>query len=329
VSVHAASSGDLPDVSSPVFRSRRPSLLVGAVLTATLAVGVVTWLAGSANPFTPAGYVGYLTKSAVFGQSRFYGVQRGPTSPGRTWLLNVTNISVTPYTYHEDFTANDSVLSRDNLQIGFRVHTVWHVDADRVPLFMEKYSTTVAAGELQKDPDAIVKVAYGNFVREPLRTFARDEVQRRNGLEVKEALIPIGEAVLDRIRAYVEGSPFLISSVVVGNVQYPAEVADAVSRKLAATQELQRKDTEIEIERKERTKREVQAQGIANAMQIIRGQLSPLYIQHEAIEAQKLMVNSPNHTVVYIPSGAMGVPVTGTFSATEPRGPASVPVRPQ
>lgn len=78
------------------------------------------------------------------------------------------------------------------------------------------------------------------------------------------------------------------------------EVANAVSRKLAATQELQRKDTEIAIERKERTKREVQAQGIANAMQIIRGQLSPMYIQHEAIEAQKLMVNSPNHTVVYL-----------------------------
>ena len=93
----------------------------------------------------------------------------------------------------------------------------------------------------------------------------------------------------------------------------PAEVADAVSRKLAATQELQRKDTEIEIERKERTKREVQAQGIANAMQIIRGQLSGMYIQHEAIEAQKAMVNSPNHTVVYIPVGPMGVPITGTF----------------
>ena len=38
------------------------------------------------------------------------------------------------------------------------------------------------ANRSQKDPDAIVKVAYANFVREPLRTFARDEVQRRNGL---------------------------------------------------------------------------------------------------------------------------------------------------
>ena len=171
----------------------------------------------------------------------------------------------------------------------------------------------------EREPDSIVKIAYGNFVREPLRTFARDEVQRRNGLEVKDALIPIGDAVLSRIRAYAQGSPFTVTSVVVGNVQYPEEVATAVSRKLAATQELQRKDTEIEIERKERTKREVQAEGIANAMQIIRGQLSAMYIQHEAIESQKQMVNSQNHTVVYIPVGAMGVPITGTFPTTATR----------
>ena len=300
-------------------------LLVAAALVAV----VLFWLMGSHNPVTPAGYVGYLTKGAVIGKARFYGVQRGPVSPGRTWLLNVTNVSITPYTYNEDFTGDEAVLSRDNLKIAFRVHTGWRIDETRVPMFMERFSTTVSRQVHETDPDAIVKVAYANFVREPLRTFARDEVQRRNGLEVKEALIPIGDAVLARIRQYAADSPFIISSVVVGNVQYPAEVADAVSRKLAATQELQRKDTEIEIERKERVKREVQAQGIANAMQIIRGQLSSMYIQHEAIEAQKLMVNSPNHTVVYIPVGPMGVPLTGTFPATAPQGPTTTPRPPR
>ena len=237
----------------------------------------VVWVMCSRNPYTPAGYIGYVTKGAVFGKARFHGIQRGPTSAGRGWLLDVTNVSITPYTYTENFMHDDAVLSRDNLKIAFGVHTVWRVDDSRIPLFMERFSTTSSGGDLEKDPDAVVKIAYGHFVREPLRTYARDEVQRRNGLEVKDALIPIGDAVLARIRAYSAGSPFVISSVVVGNVQYPEEIATAVSRKLAATQELQRKDTEIEIERKERTKREVQAQGIANAMQIIRGQLSPMY----------------------------------------------------
>jgi regulator of protease activity HflC (stomatin/prohibitin superfamily) len=289
-------------------------MLVTMAMPAVAAV----WLAGSRNPFTPAGYVGYLTRGAVFGRSTYVGVQRGPTSAGRTWLLDVTNVSITPYTYSEEFTGDETVLSRDNLKIAFKVHTVWRVNDARVPMFMERFSTTLDGGAANGEPEAIVKVAYGHFVREPLRTFARDEVQRRNGLEVKDALIDIGESVLARIRAYAADSPFVISSVVVGNVQYPAEVADAVSRKLAATQELQRKDTEIEIERKERAKREVQAQGIANAMQIIRGQLSAMYIQHEAIEAQKLMVSSPNHTVVYIPVGPMGVPITGTFPTVPP-----------
>ena len=312
-------------VSSPFFSTlddrRLPFGAASALLFVLAILTSILWLLGSSNPFTPAGYVGYLTKGALFGQSRFYGIQRGPTSPGRTWLIEVTNVSITPYTYTEKFTGDDAVLSRDNLKIQFAVHTVWHVDETNVPLFMDKYSTTASRAATEKDPEAVVQIAYSNFVREPLRTFARDEVQRRNGLEVKDALIPIGNAVLSRVQQYVAGSPFVISSVVVGNVQYPEEVATAVSRKLAATQELQRKDTEIEIERKERTKREVQAQGIANAMQIIRGQLSAMYIQHEAIESQKLMVNSPNHTVVYIPVGPMGVPLTGTFAAAEPAAP--------
>jgi hypothetical protein len=67
------------------------------------------------------------------------------------------------------------VLSKDNLKIAFAVHTVWRVDEARVPLFMERYSTTVSDGGHEKVPDAIVKVAYGNFIREPLRTFARAE----------------------------------------------------------------------------------------------------------------------------------------------------------
>jgi regulator of protease activity HflC (stomatin/prohibitin superfamily) len=316
--MHGESGFTPASLRSLVFRN----VPILVVLVGTLAFGV--WLLGSHNPYTPAGYVGYLTKGAVFGKSRFYGVQRGPTSPGRSWLLDVTNVNLTPYTYTEEFVGDRAVLSRDNLKISFAVHTVWRVDEARIPLFMERFSTTVTNGATEKSPDAIVKVAYGHFVRELLRTYARDEVQRRNGLTVKDELIPISQAVLTRIQQYADASPFIISSVVVGNVQYPSEVADAVSRKLAATQELERKDTEIEIERKERTKREVQAAGIANAMQIIRGQLSALYIQHEAIEAQKLMVNSPNHTTVYIPVGPVGVPLTGTFAAPQsqalPRG---------
>ena len=79
-------------------------------------------------------------------------MQRGPTSAGRGWLLDVSNISITPYTYTEEFVGDSAVMSRDNLKIGFRVHTVWRVDGDRVPLFMERFSTTV-----DRDPSSAIR----------------------------------------------------------------------------------------------------------------------------------------------------------------------------
>src|ERR1043166_2772897 len=96
-------------------------------------------LVGCSNPSTPAGYVGYVTQGAWFGHDRFYAMQTGPTSTGLGWLLSATNVSVTPYTYHEPM----QVLSHDNLQVSFQVHVVWKVrgDHDSVKTFIEKFST--------------------------------------------------------------------------------------------------------------------------------------------------------------------------------------------
>lgn len=88
--------------------------------------------------------------------------------------------------------------------------------------------------------------------------------------------------------------------------QMPAkEVAD----KLAATQELEKKQIEVKIATAEAQRKVEDAKGIAESMEIINKQLTSEYIQYLAIEAQKEMVNSPNNTVVYIPSGNMGVPL--------------------
>jgi hypothetical protein len=64
---------------------------------------------------------------------------------------------------------------------------------------------------------------------------------------------------------------------------------------------------QVEIQKAEIRKQE--AIGIAEAQHTINATLTPLYIQHEAIQAQEKMANSPNHTEIYIPSGANGVPL--------------------
>jgi hypothetical protein len=37
---------------------------------------------------------------------------------------------------------------------------------------MERFSTTVANKEIEREPDAIVRLAYDHYVREPLKTYA-------------------------------------------------------------------------------------------------------------------------------------------------------------
>jgi regulator of protease activity HflC (stomatin/prohibitin superfamily) len=284
-----------------------PAVAIAAIAVSMLFGGVFHLFR---NPVTPPGYVGYLTRGALIGQAEFYGLQTGPTSSGLGWLLDVVNVSVTPYTYAEDFTDDSGVLSADSLKISFRVHVVWRIMPERVKDFVERYST-IQPGD---SSDRIVQVAYANYIREPLRTFARDEVQKFKGLDVKDNITPIGEAITRRVRALAENTPFEIRSVVVGNIQYPAEVAEAVSRKLAAIQELERKATEIQIATRDKEKRIIEAEGIARATEIISQRLTSAYLQYEAIKAQNAMVNSQNHTTIYIPVGPMGVPIVGNLN---------------
>ena len=262
------------------------------------------------NPTTPPGYVGYVTRGALVGRTHFYGLQTGPTSTGLGWLLDVVNVSVTPYTYSEEFSGDSSVLSADSLKIAFRVHAVWRVIPDRVKDFIERYST-LRPGD---SPDRIVEAAYAYFIREPLRTYARDEVQKYKGLEIKDNITAIGEAITKRVRELTENTPFEVRSVVVGNIQYPPEVTESVSRKLAAVQDLERKATEIQISEREKEKRIIEAEGIAKATEIISQRLNSAYLQYEAIKAQQEMVQSNNHTTIYIPVGPMGVPIVGSLN---------------
>lgn len=260
------------------------------------------------NPSTPAGYVGYVTKDPITMPARFYELQTGPTSTGLGWMLNVTNVSVTPNTSTEQFAGDTAVLAKDNLHIEFQAHLIWKVQPEDVKAFVEKY------GETGKDP---LGTGYSDFIKEPFRTYTRDEVQKYNGLDIKDNIDSIGKAVEVRIRDLTKETPFTVISVVIGNIQYPQAVAESVANKLAATQVLEQTNIEIETAKARAKIREAEAEGVAKAMDTINAKLTPIYVQYEAIQAQEKMVNSPNHSEIYIPVGPMGVPIVSNLKTGE------------
>jgi regulator of protease activity HflC (stomatin/prohibitin superfamily) len=269
-------------------------------------VSLVT-LTGCKNPGTPAGYVGYLTRGAIVGKASYVGLQTGPTSYGLSWLVSVMNVSITPFSYQEAFAGENAVLTKDKLMVSLQAHIIFRVRGDKVKEFIEQY-TTIGEGPNQ------VQVAFGNYLKEPLRTRIREAAAQHDAFALNEKIGQISDELTRWAQEKTKGTPFEVMNVVVGNLQYPAVVAQAVSNKLAVSQDLETRATQVEIARKDAERRVVEAEGIARATQIIQQRLTPLYVQHEAIEAQKAMVGSPNHSVIYIPVGPMGVPIVSTLA---------------
>lgn len=75
----------------------------------------------------------------------------------------------------------------------------------------------------------------------------------------------------------------------------------------------------VEVEKQRAEIKITEAAGIAKAQEIINATLTDKYLQHEAIQAQEKMADSPNHTTIYIPSGQNGIPLVHTTNELNDR----------
>lgn len=249
------------------------------------------------NPSTPAGNEGYVRENPrVFGKGGFVGMLQGPGNFGVSFFRNeVENVDFRPTTYPENF----NILTKDELNISLRWQTVIKIKPNSIKNVVEDY----AGNDF-----------YKRFIKEPLRSMVRKHVQPLNSREVKEKRDVIANKVVKELTEYLKQTPFVIVSGVVGNIDYPKVVTQAVEKKLAAKQLLDEKETQREIAKKDAEIRIEEARGIAEAQKIINSTLTKNYLQHEAINAQLKMASSPNHTTVYIPSGANGIPLISNLS---------------
>jgi regulator of protease activity HflC (stomatin/prohibitin superfamily) len=269
------------------------------VILCVVITGLVSVLAVNTfgtNPHTPAGHEGYVyERPRVFGKGGFRGEMKGPANYGVSlWRNEVINVDFRPKTYSESF----NILAKDELNVAFRFQSIIRVKDGTVREVVEQY----AGSDF-----------YKRYIKEPLRAMVRKHVQTLNSREIKEKRKEIAAMVSSDLKEYLKQTPFIMVSGVVGNIDYPEVVTQAVEKKLAAQQLLDEKATQREIAKRDAEIRIEEAKGIAEAQRIINSTLTPNYLQHEAINAQLKMAASPNHTTVYVPSGANGIPLVKTI----------------
>jgi regulator of protease activity HflC (stomatin/prohibitin superfamily) len=249
-------------------------------------------MTGCSNPHTPAGHEGYVYEEPrVFGEGGFRGTLRGPGNFGPSLYRNqIINIDTRPNTHSESF----KILVKDDLNVSFEIHAILRVEPNTARSVVEEFGGTDW---------------YDRFVREPFRTSVRQHAQAYSSLELKSQRQAMGAKIQSSLAEYLNPTPFRIVRLDVGNIDYPDVVSEAVEKKLAAKQLLEEKSTQREIAQRDAEIRIEEAKGIAMAQKIINETLTANYLQHEAIEAQRQMAEAPNHTTVYIPVGANGLPL--------------------
>ena len=159
-----------------------------------------------------------------------------------------------------------------------------------------------------KDYDEVVVVPqFRSAVREAtvfyeakaLYTSSRDEITNKIFADLEKMLTERG---------------VILEKVLLRAVQLPSTVSAAIEQKLKAEQESEQMKFVLTKESQEAERKVIAAKGIAEAQGIINKTLTQAYLQHEAIKAQMMMANGPNHTTVYIPSGDNGIPLVRTVN---------------
>lgn len=272
-----------------------------AVLGGLAGIVLSTQLSGCGNPEVPAGYEAYVvSKPFAFGTEGFVEVVKGPRMYGVSWQKFLTLLDVRPKTYSEQF----ELLAKDDLTLTFAVHAKIKVTEGKTKDVIEGYGENW----------------YEQSVKEQFRTYVRDAVQKYDGTKAKENMNNIRDEIKTNLATLTKSTPFEVMDVVVGNIQYPTTVTKSVEEKLATSQELERRTTQLEIAKKEAEIRVEEAKGLAQAQGIINATLTSQYLQHEAIEAAKSLAGSKNTTFYFIPTNPNGMGLPLVLETPKPSG---------
>jgi regulator of protease activity HflC (stomatin/prohibitin superfamily) len=136
--------------------------------------------------------------------------------------------------------------------------------------------------------------ATANYEAKALYTSGREEIS----MKIENDLAPL-----------MAQRGVILEKVLLRAVKLPDTVSSAIENKLKREQEAEEMKFVLDKEKKESERKIIEAEGIAKAQEIINQTLTASYLQHEAIQAQMKMSESPNHTTVYIPVGYNGLPL--------------------
>lgn len=186
------------------------------------------------------------------------------------------------------------VLSSNGLEIKLDASIWFQPQYDKLGSLHQEKGVDYVSRVLQPAIRSAARSVVGRYTPEQLYSSKRDAIQEEIFVETKEILKD----------QYVQ-----LNEVLVRDVTLPATIKDAIERKLRQEQESLEYEFRIEKAEKEAKKQIIEAQGKADANQILSASLTDKILQDKGIEATNRLSESPNSKVIIIGSGDKGLPI--------------------
>ncbi len=187
-----------------------------------------------------------------------------------------------------------TVRSFDGLEVKIDSTIWWKIDKNKIYDIYENIAKN--ADELKS-----------KVVRPAIRTAIRDEcsaitLQKLYSVERQK----LGKYIKEALSKSLRKKHIIVQDVLIRNIKLPPKVEDSVQTKIQKQQEAEAMEAKKEIARKQAEIKEIEANGLAKAQSIIKKNLTPEYLQHEAIQAYKELAKSQNTTFVILPTSREG-----------------------
>lgn len=234
-------------------------------------------------------------------------VQPDPLPPGLHIVMPFVTQVIKMPTYERtiEFVKDRSIkaLTSEGLPVTFDVAIQYKVEPSKAPEVYSKLKN------------------YEQWMVNRIRSHARDIIAQYKAEDLYTMARTTVQSELEK-RLVDEFEPYGIhvTAVLIRNVELPESVVKSIEAKIQAKQEAERMQFLVEKERLEAERKQVEAEGIAKANQIIGESLrkNPEYIQWYYMQALQKFAESQNNAIILVPVPSSYYPGTNITTPVTP-----------
>ncbi|MEX2379972.1 MAG: prohibitin family protein [Vicingaceae bacterium] len=186
------------------------------------------------------------------------------------------------------------VLSKDGLSISIDVSLRFRPKPDEIGYLYRAFKNGYIESLIRPELRSAVRQIIGQYTPEELYATKRQEIETR---------------IQETIRKILDDNHVELKALLFRSIKLPAMIKTAIEQKLTAEQESEKYDFFIEKEKKEATRRKIDAEGKAEANRILSASITSNILKEKGIIATQELAKSNNAKIVVIGGGDDGLPL--------------------